>query len=507
MRSSGEFLLLLGKYRKRMHAAIVAFWVVVFLLPYLATAWLPRGFNAVAALRPCLIIDGTYIDLLERTGRTTPPNPDIVFLGIDDASGRLDALDPAEVQASRPLTLMTQPFPWSHEVYAAALDRLTDAGARVVIFDLLFTNPQPSDPIFRASLDRHADQVVLGCNFSDLGDDLTLPSTSLIPARLPLDPRTAFVNFDPGVDGVIRYARFHRPYNGAALGQVDSTVQVDSMAARAAAIAEPTLALPLDDEHRFIRYTGGPGSFDSASIYQLFDPDSWSHTFRNGDYFRGKIVMIGPKGNFRQDEHLTGHRAERSPEAVDAGRIDDVRLVGAAQHRQERAAAVVDPAPADVEGLFPLGAGRIDEAAAAADAGVVEQQVDLVGLLVGGDLTLEAVDVLFDRDVGEVGGDLGALGRLLAAEPGGLGHVGLGEVAHGDAAALGHQLPGELAPHAGPTARDDRDLAGEVLHLTLSLDFIAFIRRPQVASAAHIAPMMPKARRSPWVPSPILFIT
>jgi adenylate cyclase len=305
VRSSGEFLLWLGKYRKRMHAIIVAFWVVVFLLPYLATAWLPRNFDAVRALRPCLIIDGVFIDLLERTGRTTPPNPDIVFLGIDDASGRLDSLDPAVVQGSRPLTLMSQPWPWSHEVYAAALDRLADAGARVVVFDLLFTNPQPSDPVFRASLDRHRDCVVLGCNFSDSDADLTLPAATLIPQNLPLDPRTAFVNFDPGIDGVIRSARFHRPYNGAAIGQVDSNVQVDSMAARAAVIAKPPLAIPPDDQLHFIRYTGPPGSFDSASIYQLFDPDSWTHNFRNGDFFRGKIVMIGPKGNFRQDEHLT----------------------------------------------------------------------------------------------------------------------------------------------------------------------------------------------------------
>jgi hypothetical protein len=47
--------------------------------------------------------------------------------------------------------------------------------------------------------------------------------------------------------------------------------------------------------------------------------------------------------------------------------------------RQEGAHAEIDAAPADVEGALPLIARAGEQAAAAADAGIVEQQMDLVG--------------------------------------------------------------------------------------------------------------------------------
>ena len=65
-------------------------------------------------------------------------------------------------------------------------------------------------------------------------------------------------------------------------------------------------------------------------------------------------------------------RADGSPEAIDAGGVDDVGLVRLHQERQEGLDAEIDPAPTDVEGALPLLAGRGEQAAAAADAGIVE---------------------------------------------------------------------------------------------------------------------------------------
>ena len=90
-------------------------------------------------------------------------------------------------------------------------------------------------------------------------------------------------------------------------------------------------------------------------------------------------------------------QSDRGPEAVDAAGVDDVALVGLQQHRQEGADAEINAAPADVEGPFPLLAGVGEQAAAAADAGVVEQQMDLVGGLLLGDFVAEARELLLDR--------------------------------------------------------------------------------------------------------------
>ena len=72
-------------------------------------------------------------------------------------------------------------------------------------------------------------------------------------------------------------------------------------------------------------------------------------------------------------------RAEARPETVDAARVDDVAALGSQQHRHERAGAVEHTAPADREDPVPLAGIAGHQAATATDAGVVEQQVDVVG--------------------------------------------------------------------------------------------------------------------------------
>src|ERR1700739_2876164 len=81
--------------------------------------------------------------------------------------------------------------------------------------------------------------------------------------------------------------------------------------------------------------------------------------------------------------------ANRSPEAVDARGVDDVRLIRLDEQRQEGADAEIDAAPADVEGALPLLARIGEQAAAASDAGIVEQEMDLVGLLLLDELVAE----------------------------------------------------------------------------------------------------------------------
>src|SRR6266446_168550 len=90
---------------------------------------------------------------------------------------------------------------------------------------------------------------------------------------------------------------------------------------------------------------------------------------------------------------------DRSPKAVDAAGVDDVALLGVLQHRQKRTGAVIDAAPADVERALPFVAAIGNHAAAAADTGVVEQQVDLVGLVAVGNLVAKPLDL---RPVGDI---------------------------------------------------------------------------------------------------------
>src|SRR4051794_33926611 len=84
-----------------------------------------------------------FADLLRREGRKTPTHSDFVFVGIDQESLAFEPFDKAQVASNRALQLMAErPYPWSREVWALLLDRLIGAGARLVMFDVIFDSPR-----------------------------------------------------------------------------------------------------------------------------------------------------------------------------------------------------------------------------------------------------------------------------------------------------------------------------------------------------------------------------
>jgi len=103
--------------------------------------------------------------------------------------------------------------------------------------------------------------------------------------------------------------------------------------------------------------------------------------------------------------------------------------------------------------------------------------VDLVGVVLLGDLGSEGQHLVGVADVGLVGGDPGAGRCALLGEQPALGHRLGRHVAHGDVAALGGELAGQLASHAGAAAGDGGDASLEALH-----------RSPLIVGAVSLAP-------------------
>jgi len=235
-------------------------------------------------------------------GRIAKALPSIVFLSIDAPSVSLDVLDDHTVSASRPLSLMrAKGFPFPREVYAEACYRLFGAGAKVVAFDLLFQTPSPSDPLFQQALDKYRDQVVFGLNFNDDSTSYTLPPPSLLPSQDPLDDRLGYFNFWQDSDNVVRHAQYRNnlEYENQQDG-AEKLPKLYSLAARVVQKAGYSNLVPDDLVARPLRYAG-PSRFDTYSFYKIFDPHSWTDDFRNGDFFKGKIVLIGPEGNWSKD--------------------------------------------------------------------------------------------------------------------------------------------------------------------------------------------------------------
>src|SRR6516162_9278646 len=160
--------------------------------------------------------------------------------------------------------------------------------------------------------------------------------------------------------------------------------------------------------------------------------------------------------------------SDRGPKAVDDAGVDDVALLGVLQHRQQRAGAVIDATPADVERALPFVAAVGNHAAAAADTGVVEQQVDLVGLVTVGNLVAKALDLRPVGDIDDVRGDAQALrqSRRLA-QPLRFRQAGRRDVAHRDIAGFRDQQADQLAAHAAAAAGDYRGPPREFGHVYL----------------------------------------
>ncbi len=91
--------------------------------------------------------------------------------------------------------------------------------------------------------------------------------------------------------------------------------------------------------------------------------------------------------------------------------------------------------------------------------------MDLVGRLLLDQLIAKTLEMVLDRDVGDMGGDAQALRQLFRlAQPLGLGHRLHRNVAHRDIAAFGDELAREFAAHARAASGDHGKLSGKILH-------------------------------------------
>ena len=259
-------------------------------------------------------------DFLAVRGRKAPVDARLVFLGIDKASVKLEQLFPDELDAARALILMRQAYPWSREVYALAHERLMAAGAKLVIFDLLFPQPGPGDALFRETIDRYRAHTVLACDFvfKQVGAGrragIDLPVDTLVEPTEPLDQSIGFDTLWPDRDGVIRRVPF-----ATTLRELDNfppdpwshkDERYESLTARALRqLGRPDLVL--DSPPRLFRFAGPAGTFPSRSIYEIFVPNLWTANFQEGAFFKDKVVIIGAEGSWSHDEHPTPFRLQR----------------------------------------------------------------------------------------------------------------------------------------------------------------------------------------------------
>lgn len=253
-------------------------------------------------------------DLQTRLGRKTPFDKRLAFIGIDKLVYDPADFSPAEVQEEPTLALLEQNYPWSRAVWARLIQKLGDAGAKVIVFDLVFLAPGPGDEELRQALEKYGDRVVIGYNINVTKTpqrdflELQLPNPEIIttPTNKSTveDPRLGYVNIWADPDGTIRRAYYRQ--TGDQVGDIlPPNVVLESLDARVLRAFGRADLIPPGFEGRRFRFTGRPGTFKPLRIGDVLTPKIWRANFHNGADFKGKIVFIGPTTPLFHDDHDT----------------------------------------------------------------------------------------------------------------------------------------------------------------------------------------------------------
>lgn len=269
-------------------------------------------------------IDRRFGDWMLRMSEGLPEREDLVFLGIDEASLTMAGLEEEVVAADETLARMKARFPWDRRVYAEVLKRLVDSGVKLVILDLVFSEPTESeaDGALAEALERYRDKVVLAGVLAPTEDDRDRTLFTLVePLPDFLDPDETeaigfgYANFRPDADGIVREARFTTTLseeNGEAPGRGEPRFR--SLAAEALRMLGQRVPAGVQEirwslfrERDAGRWSEGDAgaAYAPRSVRGLFVPEDWRERYGSGEFFRDKVVIIGPAAPRFQDQHNT----------------------------------------------------------------------------------------------------------------------------------------------------------------------------------------------------------
>jgi adenylate cyclase len=258
------------------------------------------------------ILEEKTLDLRFTARGAVKPGPETVIAAIDEKSiSRLGR------------------FPWPRSVWGRVVDRLTDEGARVIVFDVFFTEPESvqSDDLFQRAIMR-SDRVVLPMvfdfaesgfkesGFTDRQLDFLWPAAfaamkntdapffapqarMVLPTLLRFSAYAktlAHINMNPDMDGTLRWEMLAVEYQGdyyAPIGlqaaRLFRGLPPDKMALDfTGSVRLGDAAIPTDWNGRMlINYRGPNNTFPMYSVSDILDQQTPPGTFRD------KIVLIG----------------------------------------------------------------------------------------------------------------------------------------------------------------------------------------------------------------------
>ncbi|MDO8568391.1 MAG: adenylate/guanylate cyclase domain-containing protein [Dehalococcoidales bacterium] len=218
----------------------------------------------------------------------TDPAPNVLIVGIDDRS----------------LAELGNFSSWPRSYHARVIDKLSAAGARVIVFDVLFAEPAPGDELLAASI-KQAGNVVLPMVYAPAVSGTTGNTVNFGNTLKPLDvfADNAFAighaNVLPDEDGVVRRIpliipagdRYEPAISLAAVSKYLRRSQVIESPVDGGSLPFAGRSISLDRGNRMlINYTGAsaaPLKFETVSYADVLQGDITPAVFKD------KLVLIG----------------------------------------------------------------------------------------------------------------------------------------------------------------------------------------------------------------------
>jgi adenylate cyclase len=281
-------------------------------------------------------VEGKLIDRRYSNRPGQPPDPNILLVGIQNSSLKIDdSLAPDEITNSPTLQLMEHPWPWDRGVYAAVLEKLMNAGAKVVVFDFVLPSQTPGDNDFAKALLKYKDHAIIGEDFADVdssdnvislitpNDDLILPGAESV---------VGLVNIAGDGDEIIRHAKYHTSVDRETLrlpnldpriadmfkkmvGDGESPDNLIHVSVLAVKKFSGKTIIPPDEPLNYIDFQGAPETYKPLPVEQMFVDHMWTNPpFSGGMIFSNKIVIVGPMAEIQHDIHPTPFGEMPGPE-------------------------------------------------------------------------------------------------------------------------------------------------------------------------------------------------
>ena len=285
--------------------------------------------------------EGILIDRRYDLRGKSLPDSRIKLIGLNTTSFRLDTISSNEIAASPTLQKMLEPWPWDRSVYAAILEKLMDAGAKVVMFDFVFASETDGDDVFAKALQKYKDRVVIGEMFAD--EQGVMNSAENSKSKKLIDPNSrlllpgtesvpGLVTLWPDSDEVTRRARYRTSVERETVEMPDIDSRIVNLwkkeihegkipdnlvhiTALAAEKFQGKIATPPPDKTTFISFQGKAGTYRAWPVENMFVDALWEKPpFKDGLAVSNKIVIVGPMAEIFHDDHVTPFGDTPGPE-------------------------------------------------------------------------------------------------------------------------------------------------------------------------------------------------